>query len=719
MKTKTAIFLALLFLSTESVFARGPSSCPAGKVLVTTGTGQGGRRITRCEDIRVDVYENGMAHLNGSQTPMTQAELEDMKANNAAPAEFDIDAAIAVASMASPSNTGATTADPPATAPVGGTVVDGTAENGAIPTTPVQSAEQVCTGTGQEEFNGCRQGERLSFSTGANSVTCTCTNNQFNSVSREAVYVLNNENKYVKSQSNDGGALSSEQRTAAGVEPVQGSEEARQAQELATAQAAEAQAAQTELLKNMDAFEKALDTKLGSALGAEGKASEINLQSTNQIFADEDSSFLGKCELLLKQGTKWSAVVAKSNEQEISNMFRFSYKQIFDDLKKDLRDKKDSLNNTEIGIAIRNSLIDAHDRVDLVQRCTALAFMTTKVDYSSPKTTSVEGIDSIKRSFDQKIIARKNGVETQDYPACSRAIDKYNAAFLGGQALQIGQTFQFQEASMDASIKAQENANDITAGMVAQKEMTDEQKKIANTKAAFSGAKGAAMAFALSEIPTRKSLIKECNAAMTAGGSHATAAYDLYVEAVRASITDAGLNNRVELVTVSGFDRIKKEVSAAAASGNFYHNSSAPTTAATSGGTPAPQVEEPIFPINYASLKTETAKYKTNNICSKAAGEDVSLTMNEVSCREKIKKAMIEAGVETASNLLKAKLLDDQSDMIGDAINNVKKFDEDNPAPTFEEFNAEIVRPTLLSLNVLMPDRCLSVGENLMEMELT
>lgn len=453
--------------------------------------------------------------------------------------------------------------------------------------------------------------------------------------------------------------------------------------------------------QNLEAFFTNLKTNmhknLSSAISRSGEKKNlptevdtVKLQPKGAIFGSDEDSFFGECEMMLKKGTSWKEIAdlgkGGSEEKYIAEYFVVSYGRIFRDLLQDLNEDNANETNESLMQKLSFSALEARKNAEKIQQCVALAYMTTKVDYTDASTSSVEGVDNIKRSFDQKIIGRKNGVETQDFPACSKAIDTYNAAFLGGQALQIGQTFQFQEASMDASIKAQENANDITAGMQAQKEMTDEQKKIANTRAAFSGAKGAAMAAAFSAIPTRKKLVAQCQAQVDkTQGTPAGTAYDAYVKAIEESLENANISVTVEYGAEArtGSER-SNEVR------TIRFTNSAP--AAGTGGTTATNPSD-----NLAKTLNITKYERDETPCASVASQKVSLTMNEVSCREKIKKAMIEAGVETASNLLKAKLLDDQSDMIGDAINNVKKFDDDNPAPTFEEFNAEICQadPTL------------------------
>jgi hypothetical protein len=447
------------------------------------------------------------------------------------------------------------------------------------------------------------------------------------------------------------------------------------------------------------------------ALNKETNEAVQNIQfpDENGILSTEDSLF-GKCEQYLPEGTDWSDVAntvrSGGRQSDVASLFKFSFV-------KELRYffvalQTAPLTNQGFAEQMSKSLTEAKAISQKIQLCTALAFMTDKVDYESAEAKSIEGVDSIKRSFDQKIVAKKNGVETQDFPACSKAIDMYNAAFIGGEAMKVGQTFQFQEASMDASIKAQENANDITSGMQAQKDMTDEQKKITDTRAAFSGAKMAALYAALGSIPTQADLMGTCNRKMTESAAGTASPYtDLftrYKNSIVQAAHDVGISITVRENTMANMARpgtAGRSGSSERAMFKFTHekeNEPAPATntAGSVPGTP-PQATGAIRGVvNSPSVETN---FNNKRICEQPfkPNQKVSLIMNEVSCRQKIKTAMIKAGVDVADNLLKSKLLDDQSDRISDAINNVKKFDEDNAAPTFEEFNAEICQadPTL------------------------
>ena len=429
-----------------------------------------------------------------------------------------------------------------------------------------------------------------------------------------------------------------------------------------------------------DADRRKFIMKLKESLEAWYKGSEVadvdnfKFMGKNQSFSGSKTNPLGRCESLLKSGSSWGDIVkigqkAKS-EASLTTALKPAYVFIYQDLARDIAK---STKKSQVATYISNAMQEAVDMAYEVQRCSALATMMGHVDYTDIKTSSVEGIDSVKKSFDQKIKASKNGVETQDFPACSNAIDLYNAAFLGQTALHMGQDFQFQEASMGSSIKAQENANDITAGLKAQQEMTDEQKKITNARAAFQGAKATTMGIAWGNIPTIESLVTKCNAKMNLDGEAAHPDMDNFIKFIQSSAQHAW--PKIGIASDTGGNESPNKPNS---------NSTIFDSSTAESGTSTTAEFKIVVP---AIAKSE---FQSDQICSHATQGKITLIANEVSCKEKLFKVMMDAGVDMAANLMKSKLLEDQSDMIGDAINNVEKFDEDNPAPTFGEANLEL-----------------------------
>lgn len=548
----------------------------------------------------------------------------------------------------------------------------------------------------EETCEGFQDGATGKLDAGARGGDIRCTWSNGNNVTRDLVLKQKEDGSWVISQvSSDEDGLPKEKlaETNYGNDEESNSERTQREKE----EADNSRVSRNEIREKIDTYQ----TKVKSALSAETilkvDPDTIKFPGGNDIYSGY-GTFFGNCEMLLPAGTKWSKIKelvdGGATEPQITAKFDKSYAIIYDELFDNLFAvaKDEGFTLSDVAQTISQNTYKAVDHFKQIQLCTALAFMTNKVDYDDVETSSVEGINSIKTSFDKKIKARKNGVETQDYPACSKAINFYNGAFLGGQALAVGQSFQFQEASMDASIKAEETMNtDITAGLKAQQTMTDEKTKIANTRAAFQGAKGATLFGYWKSIPTRESLVESCVDKMGKAKS-GEGMLNKYINAV---------SNKEMIEATLGIKKVSKGTPDSLDGGRTAdaESKSRKFTGLNETGTKKTAEQEvadaelfvaPVLPNNPTNPTAVNEKLSNSKACTQAANSEVALIVNETSCREKIRDAMIEAGVAAGENLLKAKLLDDQSDMIGDAINNVKKFDEDNPAPTFEEFNPEV-----------------------------
>lgn len=428
----------------------------------------------------------------------------------------------------------------------------------------------------------------------------------------------------------------------------------------------------------------------------------VEFRPAGQIFGDK-SSIMGKCELLLPANTPWSKVAGPAAEGRgpgsIVNHFRHSWAMMYKDLRADLNvsladsreaDKaEDKASMESIASAISWNLTKAYRHYELIQKCVAMAYLTKYVDYDDLDVGAGDASRGVKKSFDQKITAKRAGSETQDYPACSEAINIYNSAFIGQQALHMGQNFSFQEKSLDSSLEAQENANtDITAGMKHQQNMVDEQKKIADARTAFQGAKGATLLAMYNRIPTEESIINDCNASI---GSKSNAGADQLAEYVGAVRAAAGKVLQMLPSAEKGF--VEASFSAESRTANILGDLDLSSGSGTDSDNTSTNNGGGGCSVSSRTFCEPPGGLPSDRICKDTAQDEknpTALINNEKSCREPLFKAMMDAGVEMAANALKAKLLDDQSDMIGDAIANVKKFEDDNPPPTFEDANVEI-----------------------------
>ena len=173
-----------------------------------------------------------------------------------------------------------------------------------------------------------------------------------------------------------------------------------------------------------------------------------------------------------------------------------------------------------------------------VQVCSALLPLTAfHVDYNNSEFVRPS---EAKASFDKKITCRSAGVETQDYPACLNIINIYNGAMMSQPVLQTAQAIDYQdhmsgiqhkqmkdqlksgskvletkadvkEGGDDRTLTSEYDSSQITSGLKAQKSSLEKQKEIAHVRAAFHGAKGAAMLGLAQGIPDAKKLVETCS----------------------------------------------------------------------------------------------------------------------------------------------------------------------------------------------------------------
>ncbi|WP_157868253.1 hypothetical protein [Halobacteriovorax marinus] len=153
------------------------------------------------------------------------------------------------------------------------------------------------------------------------------------------------------------------------------------------------------------------------------------------------------------------------------------------------------------------------DIVSEVARCSALYSVVSNgvqargMDYSDYNKTQSA------KSFDGKLKCSSYGYETQDYKACKEATTFYDAVFIGRKAVETAQGFQYMDKSMDIQTDMAKNAQtDATAGLKAQKEDIQTKAEMARTRAATETAAVGALWAAMEKIPELEELTKECNA---------------------------------------------------------------------------------------------------------------------------------------------------------------------------------------------------------------
>ena len=265
------------------------------------------------------------------------------------------------------------------------------------------------------------------------------------------------------------------------------------------------------------------------------------------------------------------------------------------------------------------------------RNCMAMATMTHFVDYSKEHSA-----DKKTQSFDGKIKCVGYGAETQDYPACAKAVIAYNAAFIGQKGLETFQTIKIQDdmndAQMDIMKNASTNPGEMTKNSLElQKKGIEEQKKVTEQRAVFHSAKAAALVAINNSFPTATTLLRSCKEGGKLNGQNAGMEdYNVYME-------------RLEMIA-------KKVVSAS-------------TDKSHKG-----------FSIKRKVIGTDAS------ICESAMRNGGFRLLLNQNAKSALKEIMLTAGIDMGANLMKANLLGKQANRMEDAISSIDKFiPEDHP----------------------------------------
>jgi len=270
-----------------------------------------------------------------------------------------------------------------------------------------------------------------------------------------------------------------------------------------------------------------------------------------------------------------------------------------------------------------------------LQTCAGLAAMTHYVDYDQD---DVGGGKSTK-SFDGKILCYSDGVETQDYKACSRAVTAYNAAAIGQKGLEVVQGVIVQDNLMDKQMdlmsKTATSAADITKNTFeAQKASIEEQEKVSQQRVVFHGAKLAAMIAIHQTYPTTDEMIKSCSES-----------------GIRGNI-GVKLRNTVRDSINQYITNIEKTVENDV---NWKHN------------------KEKMIAQDKKMEKTY-ADTTPRDICKYVIDSGEFSLLKNQNVKDTLKEIMLTAGIDMASEGLTASILNKQVDRLDDAIASIDGF---------------------------------------------
>ncbi|WP_417334935.1 hypothetical protein [Halobacteriovorax marinus] len=157
---------------------------------------------------------------------------------------------------------------------------------------------------------------------------------------------------------------------------------------------------------------------------------------------------------------------------------------------------------------LRTKMVDV---IDDVARCSALYAVVSNGVSARGMNYSDFNKSQESKSFDGKLKCSSIGYETQDYKACNEAVNYYDAVFVGRKAVETAQSFQYMDKSMDIQTDMAKNAQtDATAGLKAQKEDIQTKAEMARTRAATETAAVGALWAAMGTIPDLDKLSSEC-----------------------------------------------------------------------------------------------------------------------------------------------------------------------------------------------------------------
>ncbi|ATH07645.1 hypothetical protein BIY24_06715 [Halobacteriovorax marinus] len=150
-----------------------------------------------------------------------------------------------------------------------------------------------------------------------------------------------------------------------------------------------------------------------------------------------------------------------------------------------------------------------------VARCSALYSVVSNGKSARGMEYSDYNKTQSAKSFDGKLKCSSLGYETQDYKACKDATTFYDAVFVGRKAVETAQGFQYMDKSMDIQTDMAKNAQtDATAGLKAQKEDIQTKAEMARTRAATETAAVGALWAAMEKIPDLEEITDECRVQM-------------------------------------------------------------------------------------------------------------------------------------------------------------------------------------------------------------
>lgn len=318
----------------------------------------------------------------------------------------------------------------------------------------------------------------------------------------------------------------------------------------------------------------------------------------------------------------------------------------------------------------------------LLEKCEALAHITTEADYDADYPTSGRSAKTIKKSFDQKITCEAYGAETQDYKACTNFINVYDASFVAKGAMGMTQQLHYQGQTMDRQSEiarqTQTGGLDHRGALGAQKDDIKDRANYATQTAALDSAKLATLFGILQSMPTRASLKEACGASLSTKADavagrlnavHQKMYDDLGKDLASMGLTTEDIHDDSHISYIpraTGFAYAKRD-----GTGDNTGNQNATTAYGDAG--------------DLCSLVADARTRAGRRGNSEGSADTSSLIINQ-EMRSVAKQILATTAVEAAASFAAAGMLNSQAKKIDDLLKRIEGYDpsDDFVAPSAE-----------------------------------
>ncbi|MDD0852373.1 hypothetical protein HBN50_04650 [Halobacteriovorax sp. GB3] len=318
------------------------------------------------------------------------------------------------------------------------------------------------------------------------------------------------------------------------------------------------------------------------------------------------------------------------------------------------------------------------------------------VNYSNPE----EALDTeFVQTADQKIKCRSNGAETQDYPACKKLVQTYNAAIAGSQVTAAVQGVVAQGKAQEAQAEmAQQSDLNFTKGLELQKDNVKMQADMAGQRAAVSAGFATTMFAFLRDMPNTETIVNLCkdhdlNGNFENISKHISRMIFNRVFKSGFELGDDGSKSEFDYEgeKITATFNLNKGIIFKDSNNNekarffFSYNQAIPDTELADSTQFNNGQQQNYSGIKFSASEENTSDAKCHQFLTQQAQE---LLQNSQYGHDAAKQAMIEMGVKAVEQVAQSAILNSQADNIDTAIKKVDAFEPVDWTPPTGELTA-------------------------------